>query len=159
MLHEKKRAIYMLGTLKFCIHTDQNLVPKPHETLWKSLAPFRMVAGVGLVQPLINRWYRVENQLNRRKYQTIPEKFQIWNFPHPWHVRAWEKFKTNTTMECIWTTETLGAQVFSYCNIRRLVYLCEVCIIRLCWICLKFFSKHVHPNYGPTQDFRFFWLF
>jgi hypothetical protein len=84
----QKRATYMLGTLEFCIHMDQNLIPRPHETLWKSLAPFRMIFGVNPVQPLINRWYRAENQLNRRKYQTIPEKSQTWCFPHPWHVRA-----------------------------------------------------------------------
>jgi hypothetical protein len=47
--------------------------------------------GVGPVQPLIDRWRRIENQLNRRKYQTILEKSQTWWFPNPWHVRTWEK--------------------------------------------------------------------
>jgi hypothetical protein len=45
----------MLGTLEFCNHTDQKLIPIAHETLWKRLTPFRMVSGVGPVQPLINR--------------------------------------------------------------------------------------------------------
>jgi hypothetical protein len=149
VLHETNRATYMLGTLEFCIHTDEKLVPRPHETLWKSLAPFQMVSGVGPVQPLINRWYRAENQLSRRKYQTIPEKSQTWCLPHPWHVRAWEKFMNNMAIECIWITETLGVQVFSYCNIRMLVYLCEICIIHLCRIGLKFFWQACTPKLGP----------
>jgi hypothetical protein len=49
-------------------------------------------------------------------------------------------------MEYIWITETLGAQVFSYCNIRRLGYLCEACIIYLCQIGLKFFLASMYTQ-------------
>ena len=41
----QKRPNYMLGTLEFYIHLDQKLVPRAHETLWKSLAPFQIVLG------------------------------------------------------------------------------------------------------------------
>ena len=78
----------MLGTLEFCIHLDQKLVPMTHKTSWKSLAPFQIVSGVGLVQHLINRLRCAEIQLNSRKYQTISEKFQTWWFLHLWHMQA-----------------------------------------------------------------------
>ena len=51
----QKRPNYMLDTLEFCIHLDQKFVPRAHDTLWKTSAPFRIVSGVGTVQPLINR--------------------------------------------------------------------------------------------------------
>ena len=81
----------MLGTLEFCIHLNQKLVPKSHKAPWKSLAPLRIILGVGSVQPLINRLCRAEIQLNRRKYQTISKKSQTWCFIHPWYVQALEK--------------------------------------------------------------------
>ena len=54
MLDGTKEA-YMLDTLEFCIHLDKKLVPRAHDTLWKSLTPFRIVSVVGSVQSLINR--------------------------------------------------------------------------------------------------------
>jgi hypothetical protein len=149
VLHETKRATYMLGTLEFCIHIDQNLVHRPHETLWKSLAPFRMVSGVGPVQPLINRWYRAKNQLNQRKYQTIQKNPKLGVSLIRGTCEPEKKFKTNMAMECIWTTETLRVQVFIHCNIRWLVYLCEACIIRLCRIGLKCLWQACTPKLWP----------
>ena len=87
----QKRPNYMLDTLKFYIHLNKNLVHRAHDTLWKSLASFWIISGVGTVQPLINWWRRVEIQLNQRKYQTILEESQTYYFIHPWHVQAWQK--------------------------------------------------------------------
>jgi len=73
----------MLGTLEFCIHLNQKLVPKSHKAPWKSLAPLRIILGVGSVQPLINRLCRAEIQLNQRKYQTISKKIPNLVFHSP----------------------------------------------------------------------------
>jgi hypothetical protein len=150
----------MLNTLEFCIYLDQKLVPRAHKTHRKSLAPFWIISGVGSVQPLINQWRCTKIQLNWRKYQTISEKSQTWCFLHPWHVQAWKK---------VWDPYDTGMHMnhWNLRNLRCLVivpldgfyrFVKQVCIVyvQMSWI---FFCNHVHPNYSPTQDLRFFWSF
>ena len=97
----QQRPNYILNTLEFCIHLDKNLVPRVHETLWKSLAPFWIVSGVGSVQPLINRWRRAKIQLNQRKYQTISKKSHIWYSFTRGMCKLEKKIETNTALEFV----------------------------------------------------------
>ena len=59
---------------EFCIGLHKDLSPKGRETLWQSLAPFRIFSGVDSVQRIITGWSRAEIQLNWKKYQTNSEK-------------------------------------------------------------------------------------
>ena len=55
MLDGTKEAQLHVGYTEFCIHLDQKLVPRAHDTPWKSLAPFQIFSGVDSVQRIINR--------------------------------------------------------------------------------------------------------
>ena len=62
-----KRVNYILDPIDFFIDLHKFLILRAHETLCKSLAPFRIFSWVDSVQPIINRCRRVEIQLNLRK--------------------------------------------------------------------------------------------
>ena len=63
----QKRVNYIFDPLDFFIYPNKILIPRAHETLCKSLAPFQIFSWVDLVQP-INKWSRrAYTQLNLRK--------------------------------------------------------------------------------------------
>ena len=82
----QKRVNFILDPIDFFIHPHKILIPRAHQSLCKSLAPFRIFSWVDSVQPIIKRCRRAEIQLNLRKQQTISEKSQTWCFLHTWHV-------------------------------------------------------------------------
>ena len=63
----QKRVNYIFDPLDFFIDLNKIMIPKAHEILCKSLAPFRIFSWVDSVQPIINRCRRAEIQLNLRK--------------------------------------------------------------------------------------------
>ena len=73
------------------LNLHKYLSPRAQETIWQSLAPFRIFFRVDSVQRIINRWIRAEIQLKCKKHQTSSEKSQIWRWPHTGHWQSWEK--------------------------------------------------------------------
>ena len=63
----QKRVNYILDPIDFFIELHKILIPRAHESLCKSLAPFQIFLWVDTVQPIINRCRRTEIQLNLRK--------------------------------------------------------------------------------------------
>ena len=63
----QKRVNYIFDPLYFFIDLNKILIPRAHENLCKSLAPFWIFLWVDLVQLIINRCRRVKIQLNLRK--------------------------------------------------------------------------------------------
>ena len=51
----QKRMNYIFDPLDFFIDLNKILIPRAHETLCKSLAPFRIISWVDSVQRIINR--------------------------------------------------------------------------------------------------------
>ena len=51
----QKRVSYIMDPIDFFIELHKILIPKAHETLCKSLAPFCIFSWVDSVQPIINR--------------------------------------------------------------------------------------------------------
>ena len=51
----QKRVNYIMDPIDFFIDLHKILIPRAHETLCKSLAPFRIFSWVDSVQPIINR--------------------------------------------------------------------------------------------------------
>ena len=51
----QKRVNFILDPIDFFIDLHKILIPKAHEGLCKSLAPFRIFLWVDFVQPIINR--------------------------------------------------------------------------------------------------------
>ena len=62
-----KRVNYIFDPLDFFIDLNKILIPRAHETLCKSLAPFRTFSWVDSVQSIIKRCCRSKVQLNLRK--------------------------------------------------------------------------------------------
>ena len=80
-----------METQEFFLDLHGDLPPRAHETLWKSLAAFRLFSWVRSVQTIITRWRRAEIQINWEKYQTNSEKSQTsWVLPNL-HVKGSEK--------------------------------------------------------------------
>ena len=84
----QKRVNFILDPIDFSIHLHKILIPRAHQSLCKSLAPFQIFSWVDSVQPIIKRYHLAEIQLNLRKQQTISEKSPTWCFLHTWHVQA-----------------------------------------------------------------------
>ena len=80
----QKRVNYILDPIDFFIDLHKILIPRAHQSLCKSLAPFWIFSWVDLVQPIS----LAEIQLNLRKQQTISEKSQTWCFLHMWQVQV-----------------------------------------------------------------------
>ena len=84
----QKRVNFILDLIDFFIDLHKILIPRAHQILCKSLAPFQIFSQVDSVQPIIKRSHRAEIQLNLKKYQTISGKTQTRCFLHTWHVQA-----------------------------------------------------------------------
>jgi hypothetical protein len=52
-LNEMKNGGLHLDPTRFSINRNKVLFPRVDETLWRSLAPFRVISGVDSVQALI----------------------------------------------------------------------------------------------------------
>ena len=63
----QKRVNYILDLIAFFIDLHKILIPREHESLCKSLAPFQIFSWVDSVQPIIKRCCCAEIQLNLRK--------------------------------------------------------------------------------------------
>ena len=99
--NETKEGEFHLGPNRFFIHLHKILIPRAHQSLCKSLAPFWIFSWVDLVQPIIKRCRRVEIQLNLRKQQTFSGKNPklVVSFTRG-TCKPKKKFETNTTPEC-----------------------------------------------------------
>ena len=64
---KQKRVNYIFDPLDFFIDLNKIPIPRAHETLCKSLAPFRIFSWVNSIQPIINPCRHAEIQLNLRK--------------------------------------------------------------------------------------------
>ena len=51
----QKRVNFILDPIHFFIDLHKILIPRAHESLCKSLAPFRIFSWVDSIQPIINR--------------------------------------------------------------------------------------------------------
>ena len=67
MLNETKEGELHLRPTRFFIDLNKILIPMAHETLCKSLAPFRIFSWVDSIQPIIKWCCRAKIQLNLRK--------------------------------------------------------------------------------------------
>ena len=146
MTNVTKEGEFQLGPNRFSIHLHKVLIPRAHESLCKSLALFWIFLWVDSVQPIIKRSRRVEIQLNLRKYQPSPENPKLGVYFTRGTCKPDKKFETNTTPECIWTTETLITYVYSHGSMKGHMYLREACIQRLCQNDLKFFWQACTPK-------------
>ena len=63
----QKRVNYILDPIEFFFDLHKILIPRAHESLCKSLAPFQIFSWVDSVQPIIKRCRRAKIQLNLRK--------------------------------------------------------------------------------------------
>ena len=51
----QKRVNFILDPIDFFIDLHKIHIPRAHESLCKSLAPFRIFSWVDFIQPIINR--------------------------------------------------------------------------------------------------------
>ena len=63
----QKRMNFILDPIDCFIDLYKILIPRAHESLCKSLAPFQIFLWVDIVQPIIKRSHRAGIQLNLTK--------------------------------------------------------------------------------------------
>ena len=91
-----------------------------------------------------------ENLIKPQKVANHLRKIPNLVFPsHVARASLRKKFETNTTPEYLWTTETLIIYVYSHGSMKRHIYLCEACILRLYRNGLKFFWQACIPKLRP----------
>jgi hypothetical protein len=149
---------YILVPKYFFFHLYKTMILRAHETMCRSLAPFRIFTGVDSVQHVITWWSNVEIQLNLRNYWTISGKSQTWCFHHP---RASASLRKSLRPIQHWNAHVPQNPREPKCIVmvrRKVPYTfvkhVDYAYIEMAW---NFFGGHLHPNYGPTQDLSFFW--
>ena len=97
----QKRVNYILDPIDFFIDLHKILIDRAHESLCKSLVPFRIFSWKDLVQPIIKRSRCAEIQLNLRISKPSPENPKLVVSFTRGTCKPKKKFETNTTPECV----------------------------------------------------------